>query len=182
MLLNLSGLQFGRLTAHDFKFVAVGKSGRRMVTWQCQCECGNTAEVLACHLTGGKIRSCGCLSAEKSSARFLRNVVANGWHKQRQTHGQSRTREYSVWSEMIGRCHRPSAGAFKWYGARGVRVCDRWRYGEDGVSGFECFMRDMGPRPKGLTIDRIKPDGDYEPDNCRWATWDDQAANRRRAA
>jgi hypothetical protein len=74
---------------------------------------------------------------------------------------------------MRARCYRPGAGGYRLYGGRGITVCERWR-----VS-FGAFLGDMGPRPDGTTLDRINSDGHYEPGNCRWATWDVQAKNRR---
>jgi hypothetical protein len=80
---------------------------------------------------------------------------------------------------MIRRCYEPKLhpGYYK-YGGRGIEVCNRWRFGEDGKSGFACFHEDMGPRPQGLTIDRIDGTKGYYPANCRWATPKEQAANR----
>lgn len=74
---------------------------------------------------------------------------------------------------MIARCDKPDNHDYRWYGALGVKICDRWRE-------FENFYADMG-EPNGLTLDRINPTGDYEPDNCRWATWETQRENKRSA-
>lgn len=88
--------------------------------------------------------------------------------------------EYRVYRQMLDRCYLETAPNFKWYGGKGVTVCDRWRFG-DGTrgSGFRNFISDLGRRPEGLTLDRIDPSLHYTPDNCRWATWAEQSLNRR---
>jgi hypothetical protein len=88
--------------------------------------------------------------------------------------------EYRVHRQMLQRCYLKSARNYVWYGAKGVTVCDRWRFGDGDLIGFQCFIIDLGPRPTGLTLDRINPFGNYEPDNCRWATWAEQGKNHRR--
>lgn len=77
---------------------------------------------------------------------------------------------------MVGRCHNPNHAAFAYYGARGINVCDRWR------NSVEAFIAEVGPRPLGLTLDRIDNDGNYEPGNVRWATKSQQQRNRRGSA
>ena len=84
---------------------------------------------------------------------------------------------YGAWGGMVNRCHNPKNSSFGRYGALGVTVCDRWRFGENGASGFECFLADMGERPDGHTLDRIDGQRGYAPDNCRWATIKEQRAN-----
>jgi hypothetical protein len=86
---------------------------------------------------------------------------------------------YGTWTNMICRCYRETASGFEYYGGRGITVCSRWMDGEDDVNPFLCFVEDMGPRPDKHTLDRIETDGNYEPSNCRWATYAEQAANRR---
>ena len=87
---------------------------------------------------------------------------------------------YMTWVNMIARCHHPENAGFYCYGARGIYVCSRWRFGESDefAAGFDCFLQDMGERPPGLTLDRRNNLGPYSPDNCRWATKKEQDANR----
>jgi hypothetical protein len=133
--------------------------------WLCQCDCGSKCIVLACNLRSGDIRSCGCLKRELFAARTI-------------THGETKERrqsaEYRCWVGLIRRCSDPGRPDWKWYGARGIRVCERWQ-------SFENFLADMGrkPSPK-LSIDRINNKGNYEPGNCRWATQSEQVRNQRK--
>ena len=88
-------------------------------------------------------------------------------------HGKSRSREYGSWQTMVQRCTNPNNTNYFKYGARGITICDSWR------DSFEAFYNDMGKRPEGTTLDRIDNDGNYEPNNCRWATITEQNWNKR---
>lgn len=141
-------------------------SGRKMPAWVVRCDCGNEVVAMTTNLKKGKYKSCGC------------QRVAN-IQKSRQHIGVTKMPEYRVYRQMLDRCYRENARNYKWYGGKGVGVCERWRFGEDGRDGFLCFLADMGPRPDRLTLDRIDPFKNYDPDNCRWATWAVQGQNRR---
>jgi len=84
---------------------------------------------------------------------------------------------YGAWAGMVNRCHNPNNSSFSTYGAVGIYVCQRWRTGENGMTGFECYLADMGERPEAHTLDRIEATGPYAPGNCRWATATVQRAN-----
>jgi len=88
-------------------------------------------------------------------------------------HGLAGTREYANWAGMKARCHNKKSVDYKFYGGKGIKVCDRWR------NSFKAFVEDMGERPDGMSLDRVDPFGDYEPGNCRWATTEQQSRNKR---
>jgi hypothetical protein len=95
------------------------------------------------------------------------------------TNGLYMSREYATWANMIQRCTNTNTANFKYYGGRGIKVCKRWRRGEDGKTGFQCFYEDLGPKPLNLTLERVNNDGNYEPSNCKWATRIAQRNNQR---
>lgn len=131
-----------------------------------RCDCGNICDMqptkVACE---GGHRSCGCVGAQMTSKRMTK-------------HGGYLTPEYKSWNAMNQRCHNERSTSFAQYGGRGISVCTQWR----GDSGFLRFVEDMGPRPEGFSIDRIDPNGNYEPANCRWASQEVQDNNKRHSA
>jgi hypothetical protein len=158
---------FGRLTA--IKPAAL--AGKRHGRWRFVCSCGTIKDIRADHVRAGAIRSCGCL--ERENRNFYQRQHNHFASILGSKHGQCYSRTYQSWMKMKARCNNSEARAFRWYGARGIKVCDRWN------KSFEAFLADMGPRPVGKSIDRINNDGNYEPGNCRWATQKEQLANRR---
>lgn len=161
MAVDLIDDRFGRLVVVERVASRNGKS-----YWRCDCDCGASVVVCAANLRNGSIKSCSCLKAER--ARVLRLV-----------HGDKRTKtgkiapEWKAWDGMIQRCENSKNASFERYGARGIKVCQRWR------DNYQAFLQDVGRKPSPKhSLDRINNDGDYEPNNVRWATAKQQANNR----
>lgn len=164
--IDLVGQVHGRLTVVSFNGRVNGRP-----TWFCRCSCGLQKVAVGHDLVSGRVKSCGCLQAEVRVASHTRHGA---------NRKGARWPEWGAWQQMIGRCHRPRSTRFAYYGGRGITVCDRWRFGEGDLTAFECFIADLGRRPRpDLSIDRIDNDGNYEPGNCRWATRAQQRANQR---
>lgn len=155
--IDMSGKRFGRLLVLD-RAENYGTSA----SWRCLCDCGATVVRSGGNLRLGKTLSCGCLRKEKLVARNVSNS------KGRQDSGL-----YETWRSMLRRCYEPSHPSFRFYGERGIGVCEQWR------ESFETFLLDMGPCPEGMTLDREDSKGNYEPGNCRWADDLTQGNNRR---
>jgi len=159
--------QRGDLTGRKFRLLMVikyvGRDKNRNSLWLCHCECGKETITCSAYLKNGDTKSCGCLNSKTTVARNT-------------THNLYGTPEHRNWTAMIARCENPNVKVFHNYGGRGIRVCERWR------TSFAAFYQDMGLRPTAQhTVDRFPdPDGNYEPDNCRWATRAEQSRNQKR--
>lgn len=162
---NLQGRLFGRLVAVKY----MGPYTRS--SWFCRCECGKSIIARGYTLKQGITRSCGCLGIELRGEKNAGHGYARKY---------SKAPEYKIYIGIIRRCTDNSSDRSKDYIGRGIKICERWRHGDIGLSGFECFLADVGFRPSALhSIDRKNNDGNYEPNNCRWATKAEQSRNRR---
>lgn len=155
-LMDLTGQRYGRLTVVERDF------SKRTTAWKCICDCGNTTVVTSKNLRtkGYSTKSCGCL-----------NRLGNPTHK------LSRTRLYNIYYSMKKRCYKEHDEHYKYWGARGITICDEW-LGKNGFVNFYNWAMENGYSSE-LSIDRINNDGNYEPSNCRWATPYEQVHNRR---
>lgn len=143
------GEKYNRLTA--LHFIRKDKKGRQH--WWFECECGVQKMIRQDSVQNGSTKSCGCLLKEIQ-------------------HKMSSTIEYNSWRKMKNRCNSKNNDSYSRYGGRGIKVCKSWMK-------FENFYKDMGNRPRGKSLDRIDNNGDYEPNNCRWATPKQQMNNTR---
>ena len=146
------------LTGRRFARWVVISRDTRPRYWMCRCDCGTVRSVFVGHLKRGNTSSCGCLHKELSKARATKHDA----------HGSP---EYRAWSLAKTRCTNPNREKYRRYGARGIRMCERW------ANDFSVFLADMGHKPAGTSLERINNDGPYAPDNCRWATPAEQSRN-----
>lgn len=157
---DLTGRKFNMLSVAEF----VGMKSHSS-QWRCVCDCGNSVVVGRNNLVNGHTKSCGCLKHKEAANK---------------THGQSTTRLYYVWRNMLNRCYNEKVMDFPNYGGRGIEVCQEWK------GSFQTFSDwafangyDSTAKRGEYTLDRIETDGNYEPSNCRWATEKEQANNKR---
>lgn len=140
-------------TSGKLTIIKPSHQANKLYFWICKCDCGNECVISGNRLRAKKTKSCGCITKTQN--------------------GLSTTGSYRSWDAMMQRCYDKNVAHYKRYGALGIIVCERWHT-------FLNFMEDMGERPKGYTLDRINPFGNYEINNCRWATYKEQANNKRK--
>lgn len=158
---DLTNIRFGNLTAIEKVIVYPIKGRQKRTGWICECDCGNKTIALSSNLKNGFTKSCGC---ERIKDRRKGNP----------THGKSGTSIYRAYHHMIERCTSKNDKGYNLYGGRGIIVCDRW------MESFENFYEDMGDKPTAKhSLDRTNVNGNYDPNNCRWATQIEQANNKR---
>lgn len=154
---DIAGIRFGNLIAIE----SLRQQTSSGMLWRCVCDCGSHKNVPVSALTSGKVKSCGCMRGK--------------WGKEGCTpHDLIKHRLYRIWSQVKQRCTNPNQRSYRWYGAKGITVCDEW---SNSFMSFYNWAMANG-YADGLTIDRINSSGNYEPSNCRWVTQKEQIGNR----
>lgn len=154
--MDIIGRTFNHLTILEY----AGKNKHNKSLYKCKCNnCGNTKNMIGTEVKNGYTKSCGCLKKQN------KNV----------THGMSGTTIYKKWKNIKGRCFNPNTSNYKWYGGRGITMCDEWK------NDFVSFYKDVGDIPfEGAELDRIDNNGNYEPNNVRWVDHKINSNNRRK--
>ena len=168
---NIAGQKFGELTAIEYVGDREYPCGKKLSMWKCVCSCGNETTVSLSALRTGNTKSCGCLN-EKNLQLLSQSRIK---------HGDADSRLYMVWEQMRKRCKNKNDRSYKFYGAKGVSVCEEW---DNDYGSFMRWSMENGYDPSAkrgeCTLDRINPYGNYEPDNCRWIPLKEQFKNLRR--
>jgi hypothetical protein len=167
----LIGDEFNRWTVIGDSYTLPDKRGHFRRWVPCRCKCGTERDILAFQLNNGHSKSCGCWKEDYVDGELL-SFKGFG-----EAHGLSSKHPlYKTWLNMRRRCYDVGAHNYKHYGGRGIQVCEEWR--EDALAFVTWLEANLGPRPKGHTLDRLDNNGNYEPGNVRWATQAEQNANK----
>ena len=158
--IDLTGQRFSRLLVIE----RAGSNDDRKAMWRCRCDCGNEHIAVGKGLRNGNTKSCGCHRTREVRSRL------------RQVHGGSYTRLHAIWKGMLARCRNPNRNRFKYYGGRGITVCDEWLTFEP----FRDWALANGYQDT-LTIDRFRDDDHYAPATCQWITLSENVAKRNKA-
>ena len=172
MIKDISSMRFGKLTA--LQQVRTDAKGRAV--WLFVCDCGNLCEIRGDAVRRGDSRSCGCIRKERAK-KSIKSVIAKN---KARCNPVKKERLHSVWHSMICRCYNKSTPSYKYYGLRGIVVCDEWRKSYKSFREWAYANGYDANAPFGkCTIDRINVNGNYEPNNCRWVPMSVQAKNKR---
>lgn len=159
--IDITGMRFGKLVAVRYRYT----NRLKQAVWECKCDCGKTHLAPAKDLRSGNTKSCGCTRKENAQKLKFKD-------------GRRKERLYGVWSTMMKRCYCKTSKVYKYYGGKGVAVCDEWKEYENFKRWAYANGYDENAERGDCTIDRINYHGNYEPSNCRWVSMEVQRKNK----